>query len=127
MTKYLLDLLNISINFPPFQQQRIWFIYTSFLQDSTAFSTAESCCSHLLCPSCCDGNLLPVVDTFCVQKFIEKENLMKLNHISVPSIVCESTDLDVVKKVLVSAEQNMGKFGTQVLSSVRWHSFFSCF
>ena len=98
MTKDLLYLWNISIKLPPFQQQHIWFLYSSFLQDSTAFSTAESCCSHLLCPSCCDGNLLPVVDTFCVQKFIEKENLMKLNHISVPSIVCESTDLDVVKK-----------------------------
>ena len=49
----------------------IWFLYSSFLQDSTAFSTTESCCSHLVCPSCCDGNLL--VD----QKFIEQENLIK--------------------------------------------------
>ena len=48
-------------------QRHMWFLYSSFLQDSTAFSTAESCCSHLFCPSCCDGNLL--VDTFCVQFF----------------------------------------------------------
>ena len=80
MTKDLLYLWNISIKLPPFQQQHIWFLYSSFLQDSTAFSTAESCCSHLLCPSCCDGNLM--VDTFCVQKFIEQENLIKQNHIS---------------------------------------------
>ena len=33
-----------------------------------------------------------------------------------PSIVCESTDLDVVKKVLVNAEQSMGNFGSQELS-----------
>ena len=32
-----------------------------------------------------------------------------------PSIVCESIDLDVVKKVLVDAEQSMGNFGSQVL------------
>ena len=60
------------------------------VQDSAAFSTAESCCSHLLCPSCCDGNLM--VDTFCVQKFIEQDNLIK----QIPSIVCESTDLILV-------------------------------
>ena len=35
-----------------------------------------------------------------------------------PSIVCESTDLDVVQKLLVDAEQSeksMGNFGSQVL------------
>ena len=33
-----------------------------------------------------------------------------------PGIVCESTDLYVVKKVLVDAERSMENFGTQVLS-----------
>ena len=97
-------LRNISINLPPFQQQGIWLFYSSFRQDNTAFSTAESCCSHLLCPSCCDGNL---VDTFYVQKFIEQENLT----IQISKIIF----LDVVKKLLVDAEQSMGNFGSQVL------------
>ena len=32
--------------------------------------------------------------------------------------MCESTDLDVVKKVLVDAEQSMGKFVSQVLTII---------
>ena len=43
-------------------------------------------------------NLL--VDTFCVQQIIEQENLIKQIIFLLQSIVCESTDLDVVKMCL---------------------------
>ena len=52
----LLSLQIISINLPPFHQQHILFPYCSFLHDTSAFSTAESCSSHLLCLSCCECN-----------------------------------------------------------------------
>ena len=117
----LLYLRNISINLPPFQQQHIWFLYSSFLQYSTAFSTAESCCSHLLCPSCCDDNQM--VDTFCVQKFIEQENLIKENQISASKSCVWKHRSWYCEKSACKCWTEHGKF--RVSSTV--HSLFPCF
>ena len=57
-----------------------------------------------------------MLGTFCVQILLNKKILSREVIFLLPSIVRESTDLDIVKKVLVDAEQNMGSFGSQVLS-----------
>ena len=112
--KILLYLRNISIKLPFFQQQHIWFLYSSFLQDSTAFSTAESCCSHLFCPSCCDGNLLVAtyLDAFlygawCKRSLLASSKLLTLIRARLPvplglnlrrfTIHCRLCVLSVVK------------------------------
>ena len=82
---------------------------------------AESCCSHRLCPSCSDGNLL--VDTFCVQKIIEQENLIKQNHISA-SKYC------VWKHRSWRCEKSACRCWTEqgiLWVSITFHSLFPCF
>ena len=62
---------------------------------------------------------LSVVDTFCVQNLLNKKFGQAKSYFCFQldsNIVFESTDLDVVKKVLVDAEQSVGNFGSQVRS-----------
>ena len=64
------SICNISINLPPFQQQHIWFLYSSFLQDSTAFQKQKAA-AFIYCPSCCDGN--PMVAHFVFKNLLNKK------------------------------------------------------
>ena len=111
----------IRISFLHSQQRRILSPDSLSYMASAAFPSDKGFWAQLLCLPCYERDQR--VNTFCAQFFIKQDSHQRKLIFPLPSIVIESTSLDVVTQWLVDAETEH----SQTWPSSRFRPLFSSF